>query len=522
MNTPYPVNIGRNAEIHGQETSVYISDAIIDRVGIFTKDVSEDLLLNPTGDLKKQAAMWLDFEEMKIGSDFFSYGIGARTYGAIWPDRRPQPEMWQIKKSGQPVSATLLSADKGEVEIINKYLFRDLRDLQTSWILQGDGETLDQGTLQISLEPQKKKTVTIPFTKPVIKGGVEYRLFISFSQKEKTLWADAGFEIAWEQFDLKWFEPIKAASSNSSTNLTLIEDKNIVTVKGKEFSYIFDKQKGSLTSMLVNGKEFIKRGAELNVWRAPLANETDEWGYWGSNKKHLTNGYGRTVSTEWYSAGLDKLKQIKESFEVKKSDENNVIVEVRNLMMLGTNRGALLNHYTYTIYGSGEMTIDHSVIPNGDMPSWLPRIGVDWILDKSLGNVAWYGRGPQENYPDRKSGYKTGIYNSTVKDMYEPYLIPQDYGLRTDNHWVRMTDANGNGLEFSGDKLFNFSAQPYSTDNLTKALYTYQLHPFDGITFNFDYATSGVGCTALSVFTQYQVMPQRYDFRIRVRPIMHK
>ena len=98
-NTPFPVNIGRNAEIHGQETSVYICDAIIDQVGIFSKVISSDLLKNPSPDLKKQAALWLDFEEIKTGGEFFSYGIGARTYGAIWPNRRPQPEMWQIKKS---------------------------------------------------------------------------------------------------------------------------------------------------------------------------------------------------------------------------------------------------------------------------------------------------------------------------------------------------------------------------------------------------------------------------------------
>ncbi len=77
-------------------------------------------------------------------------------------------------------------------------------------------------------------------------------------------------------------------------------------------------------------------------------------------------------------------------------------------------------------------------------------------------------------------------------------------------------------LEFSGDRLFNFSAHPYSSDNLTKAVYTYQLQPFDGITFNFDYATSGVGCTALSVFPEYQVMPERYDFTITVRPVKGK
>ena len=207
-------------------------------------------------------------------------------------------------------------------------------------------------------------------------------------------------------------------------------------------------------------------------------------------------------------------------FNVRKAEDNTVIVEIKNLMMLGTKSGAFINHYVYCINGNGEMTIDHSIVPDGEMPSWLPRIGLDWILDASLENVQWYGRGPQENYPDRKTGYKTGVYKSTVKDMYEPYLIPQDYGLRTDNRWVRMTDKEGTGLEFSGDKLFNFSAQPYSTENLTKALYTYQLHPFDGITFNFDYATSGVGCTALSVFSAYRVRAERYNFRTTIKPII--
>jgi beta-galactosidase len=518
-NTPFPVNIGRNAEIHGQETSVYICDAIIDQVGIFLKDVSADLLKNPATDLKKKAALWLDFEEITERGEFYSYGIGARTYGAIWPDRRPQPEMWQIKKSGQPVTAKLISADKGEVDITNRYLFTNLNDLQTRWVLFGDGETLDHGILTLNLEPQKKTVVTLPVKKPVIREGVEYRLLISFHQKEKTLWSEPGFEIAWDQLDLPWYKTVQEPAKPLTSSLIVKEEKGNMVISGKDFTYEFDKSTGALASMQFHGKELIKRGAELNVWRAPLANETDEWGFWSSNSRHRTDGYGHMAATEWYSAGLDNLKKINELFDVRKVDDNNIIVEIKNLMLLGTGRGAFMNHYTYNINSSGEISIEHSVVPNGDMPAWLPRIGVDWILDKSLGNVQWYGRGPQENYPDRKSGYKTGVYKSTVTDMYEPYLIPQDYGLRTDNRWVRMTDDNGFGLEFRGDKLFNFSAQPYSTENLTKALYTYQLHPFEGITFNLDYASSGVGCTALSVFTAYQVMPQRYDFRMTVRPV---
>jgi beta-galactosidase len=520
LNTPFPVNIGRNAEIHGQETSVYICDAIIDQAAVFSKVVDPELLKNPSEELKKQAALWLDFEEIETGGNFFSYGIGARTYGAIWPDRRPQPEMWQIKKSAQPVSVKLVSAERQEVEIINRYLFTNLSALDAEWILSCDGKEIERGALPVNLEAQNRKVINVPFHKPDIKEGAEYTLLISFRQKEKTRWAAPAFEIAWDQLELPWFIPAGKTVAGEIYTLTVRENDSVLVVSGNQFEYSFNKKNGIISSVKARGKELLRSGPELNVWRAPLANETDEWGYGWSNKKRSTEGYGRMAATEWYSAGIDKMQKIPELFKLTRIDDKNVKVEIRNVETTGTGWGAFRNHYIYSISGNGEMTIDHTVIPDGIMPAWLPRIGLSWVLDKSLENVQWYGRGPQENYPDRKSGYKTGIYKSTAGEMYEPYLIPQDYGLRTDNRWVKMTDKSGTGLEFRSERLFNFSAQPYSTENLTRALYTYQLHQFDGITFNFDYATSGVGCTALSVFPEYQVMPQRYDFRLTVRPII--
>jgi len=518
-NTPFPVNIGRNVEIHGQETDVYICDAVIDQAAIFDKYVDERSLKSQSVDLKKEAALWLDFEEMTTKGEFFSYGIGARTYGAIWPDRRPQPEMWQIKKSGQPVTVKLLSDEKGIVKITNRYLFTNLDELKTIWMLCADNEVIEKGELVPDIAPQKTDEVFVPFQKPEIKDGVEYRLLLSFRLKEETVWADAGFEIAWDEFDLPWYKPATDTEKPTFRPLTVSEDDGSLTITGEDFRYVFDRKKGFLVSLQVSGREMIKRGAQLNVWRAPLANETDEWTFWSSNSKHRSDIFGRWAGTEWYASGLHELQLIPESFNFEIIDDQHIEVNIRSIHKLATGRGAFLSRFRYTISGSGEIIIDHSVIPNGDMPSWLPRVGADWILTKTLENVEWFGRGPQENYPDRKSGYKTGIYKSTVSEMYEPYLIPQDNGLRTDNRWVRITDKEGFGLEFSGNKLFNFNAYPFSTDNLTKALYTYQLQPADCITFNFDYATSGVGCTAVSVFPEYQVMPQRYDFTIYVRPV---
>jgi beta-galactosidase len=195
-------------------------------------------------------------------------------------------------------------------------------------------------------------------------------------------------------------------------------------------------------------------------------------------------------------------------------------MEKKDLYIWGRQTNGFENSYACTITPDGKMSIHHTTLPQGRMPLWLPRIGITLTLDKSLDQVEWYGRGPQENYPDRKSGYKVGVYKSTVKEMYEPYLIPQDHGLRTDNRWVKITDTDGIGIKFSMNEHFNFNAYPYSTDNLTKATYTYQLQEQEGITFNLDYATSGVGCTARSIFNAYRAMPQAYEREIIVIPLL--
>ena len=151
------------------------------------------------------------------------------------------------------------------------------------------------------------------------------------------------------------------------------------------------------------------------------------------------------------------------------------------------------------------------------MPYLLPRIGLTLSLNKDMQQVDWYGRGPEENYPDRKTGYFVGRYHTTVDDMYEPYLIPQDHGLRCDNRWVTLSDQQGHGLQFSMNEPFNFNAYPFSTDHLTRAVYQYQLQRGDAITLNLDYATTGLGCTANYVLPAYQVKPQMYEREITIR-----
>lgn len=531
-NFPFPINIGRNAEIHGQETKEYICDAILDNVGVFTQALApEALATTDPQSLAQQAVLFLDFEKETSKGPYYSYGIGARTYGSIWPDRTVQPEMWQMKKSQQPFTARLLDANQGVVELTNRNNFLDLSHYKTHWQLEADGKVIQEGPLLVSLPAQSTARFTIPYIKPALVPGVEYRLYLSSALPSDELWAKAGHEIAWEQLDLGWLLPLplEAACTEGARVNTSSDSLLVITGNNNDFSYTFNKKTGLLTSMLVKGKELIKEEMKLNVWRAPLANEQDSWCSRVSQSTNSKEGYGHLVASEFYAVGIDDLHHQPVSFVCR--EVNGIVqIEVRDLCVVkrkskkidtpyeeSLQTNGFENEYQYTIDGKGEIRIKHTISPSGIMPVWLPRMGVSWVFNKELNCISWYGRGPQENYPDRKSGYRIGIYHSTVQDMYEPYILPEDYGLRTDNRWVEIKDHQGIGLRMKCNEHFNFNAYPFSTDNLTKAMYTYQLQEQDGITFNLDYATSGVGSTDNSIFNPYRVMPQRMEREIVIQ-----
>ena len=243
--------------------------------------------------------------------------------------------------------------------------------------------------------------------------------------------------------------------------------------------------------------------------------------------------YGMRTVTEQYSTGMDNLTNLLAGFDIQKSEKqvnvnvcsymlthDNKIVQ-RDKYVSGIQTNGFENRYTYSITPDGTIKLRHVIQPNGVLPQWLMRMGLTMTLSKSLEQVKWYGRGPQENYPDRKTGYPIGIYKNTVKEMYEPYLIPQDYGLRTDNRWIEISDKDGDGLRIKGNHLFNFNIYPFSTENLTKAVYIYQLEECNGNTLNLDYSTSGVGCTARSIFQSYKTLVTKYERTIEISPLRH-
>lgn len=514
INAPFPVNIGRNAQSHGQDTQVYICDALMDNVVI--SDASGELLQ-------------LDFEVETDGGKYFSYGLTARTYGTIWPDRTVQPEMYQIKKSSQPVSCTLLSADDGLVEVWNRNHFTNASQYDFKWQITEDGVCIQEGSIDLDIEPLARKTVRIPYSPVEVKPGREYHLMLTSSLAKDQLWGEKGLVMAWDQFELPW-QQAAPASDKAQGRAVLTKGEDSFTVSGEGFSYTFSAD-GQLIGINQDGEELLASPLELNVWRAPLAVELDGWDAGNIRYTNRKDWNGNQVANEYFSNDLQQVTRIPISCETFEAG-GQVFVNVRCFSQFGpATFGALDGYisgtkysgfsevYNYRINGDGTITLHHTLEPEGSMPTLLPRIGLKMTLNGNLQQVKWFGRGPEENYPDRKTGYAVGVYENSVDGMFEPYLIPQDCGLRCDNRWLEMSAPDGKGLRFAMDELFNFNAYNYSTDNLTRAVYTYQEQKSDEVTLNLDYDTTGVGCTACYVLPGYQVKPTRYERTLTIRPL---
>ena len=516
-NKPFPINIGRNPEIEAQENPNHYSNAQFDQVAIFDKVVKVEDILEPTEELKKTALCWLDFDEQTAGQEFFSMGVGGRTYGLIWPDRTAQPELWQVKKSAQPISVKMIDEKKGEIEVWNRMHFTNSSEVEGIWQLQCEGAVVKEGVLSTSVAPLSRANYRVPYLPFEQQAGKEYFLLLSFRQKDNKPWAAKGFEIAWDQLPLMVKPLIHEETIPAGPVPEVKDNEKTLQVKGSDFMYTFSKETGSLISVRYEDAELLKQGMNLNVWRAPLANDVDQWTNGGSGLSRQP-GWGLGQSNSWFAFGLDHLTTKLDRIHWTIQD-NLVKLVIENHSWAGELSTSFENRFEYSISGNGKIIMDHTVTPNGKMPEWLPRVGVQMVLNKAFDQVKWYGRGPFETYPDRKTGAEIGAYAQSVAEQYNPYLIPQENGNKSDVRWASLQNGQGMGVRISSSETFNFSAQPTESDNLSRALYPFQLKPFDGVTLNVDYALSGVGCTAISVLNKYRVMPSEHRFQLIFEPV---
>ena len=522
--TPFPLCIGREAETQDQgEYSGRLSKMVIDEVKIFDKAVSlQDLKTKSEG-----AVLSLDFETDTKGESFYAVGLGGRTYGIVWPDRRIQPEIYQLKKSAQPVKIEPIDPDNGKVRITNRHMFRNLNELTGLWQITVDGDTIQRGFFNPDLAPGKSVIDSIPFRMPKIEAGTECLLTVSFLQKGKTEWADDGYEIAWDQMKIN--APVyENQESETNTKISATENKDAVTISGGKFKYVISKKTGIFISMQHDGVEYLELGPVFNVWRAPLANDIDPWGSEAFKGRNFTPGLGRSIDNQLRTLGMRDLIVQVDEMEVLKLSGSKIVVKIKAFSnsTLPTDRrmksynyfSAFERNETWTFLADGTIELEQEVIPHGIMPDMLQKVGLQFQLPKQFSQVEWYGRGPFENYPDRKTGAKIGHYQSDADQMYEPYIFPQEYGNRCDVRWLKVQNKEGKGLLIKSETGVNFSLHKFTTDNLDRAVYTYQLKEAPNTILNVDFEVTGVGETATRQLLKYRVLPGVKQNKLTIKP----
>ena len=484
----YPVNIGRDAFRDNDQHLGWLSNFIFDDVKIYDK------LENA------QPILWLKFDEITEGNEYLTFGISPFCInGMITADRKPQPELWQAKHSMSPVRFYSDNPKSGIFKVVNKYSHTNLNEFDIEWFLYKDGKIEKSDKINLNVEPQSEKSFALP-----IKGNLEngdYVVELSCKLRNDEPFKEKGFEINFQQFVLN--ENINFTKTSLqkkfSSKVVIEESNNICSIKINDVRYEIDKSTGSMN--LFDKNNFIINSLNTNIWRAPISNEKSDW--------------GKAEERDWYNMGLNEFQNKVEKFEV---DKENAIIKIKSYTTFSRSSDLLVNEFTYQFSDDGSVKISHNITPLGYFNvSWLPCIGIKFMMSDNFQNLTWYGRGPHENYPDRKTGAKLGIYSVQIDSIMNPYIEPQEYGNYSDVRWFEIKNNSGWGIKVIADNPINISAVPYF--NLDRAEYTYQLMRDGNLHLQLNYNINGVGDTPNPPMPQYRVYPEVYNSSFSIMPL---
>ena len=469
--------------------------------------------------------------EYKDGKKYWAYGgdYSPSSYhndtnfcmnGLVNPDRTPHPALEEVKHVYQDAKISILgNGDKIKVE--NRFFFKNLIDFDFEFDLVENGKIVKNEKLSFNLDPQKFIIIDNPFRNFSFDPFAEYFVNVSGLSKGKEPLVESGHVLISDQMFYKRAE-YSLKSSNSGKRLKISSNKNELKIFNDKLDVVFDNVLGTLKTYSFNGIDFIHSSPYTNFWRAPIDND------YGNNLPVRSN--------EWKIAS-NKRDFHKIEIERKSANEVQVVVHYK-LSNINS-----LNKIAYTFNSKGVMNIKNDFTYGGNLKdAQMPRFGMNFTIPKNLENVTWYGRGPHENYIDRKSSAFVGIYESSIDDLGFEYSRPQENGYRTDVRWFNVLNEDNYGFAISGDPLISFSAH-YNTiedfddglmpqkpgENLgsRKRIVKKQRKPVDlvkrdFISLNIDLKQMGVGgdnSWGARTLKKYTIYPGNYSYQFTVKPI---
>lgn len=415
--------------------------------------------------------------------------------GVLMPDRTPSPALLEYKQVIAPVEIHKVPDSRTQILLKNYYDFLSLDHVVLCWALEENGKAVQEGEIRtLSALPHESEKVDIPVKPFEIRKNKDYYLHIKVCQKYDTNYAPAGHEIAAKQFDLEIRQDEFTARA-AGKELAVTEENGILTVANDRITVKFHTVFGTLTALEKDGKTYLAKGPVMNLYRATIDNDMykkDDW----MNKYFIQKGSEQTEDFSW------------------EKKENAVVVTIDKYFGCLNQSWGFECSYVYTVYSGGQVKVQLTgkTVQNGkEEPAFLPRIGVIMEADGSLQNTAWYGLGPQENYPDSHAAASMGIYESTVDGMQTSYVYPQENGHREQVKWFALSDETKTLLcRTEGGLGMNLSN--CTDESLEKARYPHEIEKSSNVVIHLDYRHSGLGSNSCGEEQLEEYKVKRQDF----------
>ncbi|KGK00110.1 glycoside hydrolase family 2 TIM barrel-domain containing protein [Thalassotalea sp. ND16A] len=439
--------------------------------------------------------------------------------GLVYPDRTPHTALNEVKKVYQHVEFTPIDLLAGRLSVKNQFSFTDLSQFALKWKIEANGKVVSSGRTNMPLAPELSGELQLNYPRPKAAAGVEYFLTVELVTKTADQVLAAGHIIAAEQFKLPVMDV--AANSKKSSSLPKLSltqtNEEVKLANAQGFNVTFDKTSGLLSSLQLKDKEFVSAPLKPNLWRALTDNDYGaKYHKWGK---------------VWRQANKNRRLA---DFVVERQDAQHVLISAKFEHLDDKNQVVATYLAKYSVAGDGAIEVASHFERQHDLPV-VPRVGLNIELAGDLENVDWFGRGPFENYADRKSAAFVGAYQSTVTELYEPYIRPQENGYRTDVRQLVLKDQQGYGLEINGASTFSFSAlhnrmedfespgnlSGYRKDALTANTHTTDIKPRNMVSLNIDYGQMGLGGDTswrTTAFYSYMLKEQSYDYSFTIKP----
>ena len=429
--------------------------------------------------------------------------------GLLMSDRETTPKYWEVKKVYSPVE---LRVESGELRVTNRNHHTDLSQYRCLWTLSIDGKQKDQGEITLpEVAPGESETIPLPVSiagkKASAKATSDLRLTISFILKRDALWAKAGHEVAWEQFCIQEGALLSSKLENRG-RLKVRADEEHLSISGSGFSIQWEKNAtGSLTSLTYHGKEMLAHPADFplqpvtQAFRAPTDND---------------KSFGNWLAKDWSLHQMDNPRISLDSFKHEVREDGAVIVRVQTRNRY--KEGMIVTKFLYTILSDGTIDLKTTFQPQGILPE-LPRLGIAFCLSSDYNTFIWQGRGPQDNYPDRKTSAAVGLWKGPVADQYVHYPRPQDSGNKEEVRRLMLTDRHGKGIRVDAvEDAFSASALHYTAQDLYKEMHDCNLKPRPEVILSLDAAVLGLGNSSCGpgVLKKYAIDKKEHTLHIRI------